>query len=192
MDTDRFWALIEQARTDVEGEPGEDGAALAKALTARLVELPGAQIEQFAAEFERLRGAADRYDLWGAAHLIGSGCTRDGFLDFRSGLVAAGRHWYEAALADPDALAGHPAVAEAIEWNDDSAIFAELVGYAPANAYRQVTGAELPAVGETEPAAETEPAGERWDFDDDAQMRHRLPRLASLTIGWPPNEGCRC
>ncbi|MDI1465606.1 DUF4240 domain-containing protein [Catellatospora sp. KI3] len=186
MDTDRFWALIEQARADVEGELGEDGDSLAKALTARLVELPAAQIEQFAAEFGRLRAAADRYDLWGAAHLIGGGCSRDGFLDFRSGLIAAGRHWYEAALADPDALAGHPAVAEAVEWNDDSAIFAELVGYAPATAYRQVTGAELP-----EPAA-SEPAGESWDFDDDAQMRHRLPRLASLTIGWPPNEGCRC
>ncbi|MFC7242330.1 DUF4240 domain-containing protein [Catellatospora aurea] len=188
MDIERFWALIEQARTDVEGDIGEDGTGLAKALTARLSALSLADIAGFATRFEQLRAAADRYDLWGAAHLIGGGCSDDAFVDFRSGLIAAGRKWYEAALADPDALAGHPSVVEAVEWDDDSAIFAELVGYAAADAFREVAGAEL-VLPET---AKAPIAGEDWDFEDDDQMRHRLPRLSALVLGWPANEGCRC
>jgi hypothetical protein len=188
VDIERFWALIEQARTDVEGDIGEDGTGLAKALTARLSALSLPEIAAFATRFNGLRDGADRYDLWGAAHLIGGGCSDDAFVDFRSGLIAAGRKWYEAALADPDSLAGHPSVVEAVEWDDDSAIFAELVGYAAADAFREVAGAELvlPEV------AEAPIAGEDWDFEDDDQMRHRLPRLSALVLGWPANEGCRC
>lgn len=180
--------LIEQARTDVDGDIGEDGTGMAKALTARLVALDLPEIAAFAAEFDRLRDAADRYDVWGAAHLIGGGCSDDAFVDFRSGLVAAGREWYTKALADPDTLAGHPSVVEAVEWDDDSAIFAELVGYAAKDAFREVAGAELVLPAATRAGT----AGERWDFDDDDQMRHRLPRLSGLVLGWPANEGCRC
>ncbi len=188
VDSERFWMLIEQARTDVEGDIGEDGTGMAKALTVRLAALDLPEIAAFAAEFERLRDAADRYDVWGAAHLIGGGCSDDAFVDFRSGLVAAGREWYGKALADPDALAGHPSVVEAVEWDDDSAIFAELVGNAAADAFREVAGAELVLPERAHPGT----AGERWDFDDDDQMRHRLPRLSALVLGWPANEGCRC
>lgn len=188
VDIERFWGLIDQARTDVDGDIGEDGTGLAKALTARLAVLGAPEIAAFAVEFRRLRAAADRWDVWGAAYLIGGGCDEGGFLDFRSGLVGAGRQWYEAALADPDSLAGHPSVVEAVDWDDDSAIFAELVGYAADEAFRESVGADL-VLAET-PVTPT--AGERWDFDDDDEMRRRLPRLSALVLGWPANEGCRC
>ncbi|MFD6293827.1 DUF4240 domain-containing protein [Streptomyces sp. NPDC060235] len=45
-----------------------------------------------------------------AAYLIGGGCSNDSFMDFRAGLIALGRDWYEKATADPDSLADHPAV----------------------------------------------------------------------------------
>jgi hypothetical protein len=43
-------------------------------------------------------------------YLIGGGCSDDGFIDFRAGLIAQGRDWYERAAASPDDLADHPDV----------------------------------------------------------------------------------
>jgi hypothetical protein len=65
-------------------------------------------------------------------------------------------------------------VSEAAEWDDDSALYAELVRTAAA------------------PETATEITGTGWDFDDDAAMRARLPRLSALFLGWPSDEGCRC
>lgn len=49
---------------------------------------------------------ANRYGLWDAASIIKEyGCGDDGFLDFRSWLVAQGKEVYLAALKDPDFLA---------------------------------------------------------------------------------------
>jgi hypothetical protein len=47
--------------------------------------------------------------LWAAAYLIEGGCD-DGFMDFRAGLMLQGRTAFEAAVADPDSLAGLPVV----------------------------------------------------------------------------------
>lgn len=180
MELDEFWGIVDAARADVDGGPGEDGEALGKALGVRLAGLAPVARKEFGERFAQLSAQARRWDLFGAAYLIGGGCDAGGFEDFRFGLIAAGRNWFEQALADPDALAGHPVVAEAAEWDDDSAIFAELVGEAVAEA----TGVELRGLGEL--------AGERFDVDDDAVMRFRLPRLSALFLGWPANEGCRC
>jgi hypothetical protein len=187
MEQERFWALIEQARTDAGGELGEDGGLLATALTKRLAELPAADIAAFATRYAALMAQADSPQLWGAAYLIGGGCTVDAFVDFRVGLVACGQDWHQRAIADPDSLASHPAVSEAAEWDDDSAIFAELVHYAAGHAYEQVTGDPL-AVS----VAAAHELSRPWDFDDDDEMRRRLPRLSALFLGWPENEGCKC
>jgi hypothetical protein len=187
MEQERFWALIEQARADAGGELGEDGGLLAAALTKRLAELPAADIAAFETRFGELVAQADQPELWAAAYLIGGGCAADAFVDFRVGLVACGRDWLQRAIADPDSLASHPAVGEAAEWDDDSAIFAELVQYAAGHAYEQVTGSPL-----AQPAASAAPLSRPWNFDDDDEMRRRLPRLSALFLGWPENEGCKC
>ncbi|MEV0274564.1 DUF4240 domain-containing protein [Hamadaea sp. NPDC050747] len=180
MELDEFWGVIDAARSDVDGEIGQDGEALAKALTARLGSLPADGRTAFGQIFAQVSTAALRWDLYAAAYLIGGGCDLGGFEDFRFGLIATGEAWYAKALADPDALAGHPVVAEAADWDDDSAIYAELVGDAVAEA----CGVELRNQGE--------PVGERPEVDNDLIMRARLPRLAALFLGWPANEGCRC
>jgi hypothetical protein len=180
VERDEFWALIDAARSDVGGELGEDGAALAKTLGVRLPALPPEQRAQFGRTFADLVRQAATWDLFGAAYLIGGGCDDGGFEDFRFGLVAAGRETYEKALPDADSLAGHPVVAEAAEWDDDSAIFAELVG----DEVARITG--IPQRG----AAQL--SGAEFDVDDDDAMRFRLPRLSALYLGWPANEGCRC
>ena len=180
MELDEFWGVIDAARSDVDGEIGQDGEALAKALTERIGRLAPGRRTEFGQMFARLSAEALRWDLYAAAYLIGGGCDLGGFEDFRFGLIATGKDWYAKALADPDSLAGHPVVAEAADWDDDSAVFAELVGEAVA---------ETCAVGLR---GQGEPTGDRFDVDDDLTMRARLPRLAALFLGWPANEGCRC
>lgn len=180
MELDEFWAVIAAARSDVDGELGEDGAVLAKALGVRLAALPEARRAAFGRTFARLSAGAATWDLFGAAYLIGGGCDEGGFEDFRFGLIAAGQDWYAQATADADTLAGHPIVSEAAEWDDDSAIYAELVG----DEVAQACGVELRQPVDVQ--------GEAFDVDDDNAMRARLPRLAALYLGWPANEGCRC
>lgn len=51
-----------------------------------------------------------RWELWAAAYLIGGGRSDDSFIDFRAGLIAQGRDWYDKAAASPDSLADHSAV----------------------------------------------------------------------------------
>ncbi|MEU1251459.1 DUF4240 domain-containing protein [Micromonospora arida] len=41
------------------------------------------------------------WDVWAAAYLIGGGCSDDSFIDFRAGVIALGREWYERVLASP-------------------------------------------------------------------------------------------
>jgi hypothetical protein len=47
---------------------------------------------------------------------------------------------------------------------------------------RDGVGSFSAAVGGLEPEAPTEPAGERWDIDDDGECRRHLPRLTALRL----------
>src|SRR5215472_15971622 len=77
----------------------------------------------------------------GAAFLIAGGCSDDGFIDFRAGLIAQGRDWYHEAAASPDSLADHPALAAARHaW--DNPLFYEQVNYAASYAFQRVSGDE--------------------------------------------------
>jgi len=73
---------------------------------------------------------AYRWDLWGAAYIIGGGCSDDGFIDFQYGLIAKGREIYESALANPDSLADLAIPGE---------IPNELFGYVADNVYEDLT-----------------------------------------------------
>lgn len=89
-------------------------------------------------------------------------------MDFRAGLIAQGREAYEAALLDPDGLAGLPVVlAEARAGGDEEAFWR-------ASALRASTCPD--DVG-------TALVGEGFDVDDDAEMYRRLPCLAALFLG---------
>jgi len=134
-------------------------------------------------------GALYRYDLWAAAYLIGGGCSDDGFIDFRAGLIAQGRDWYQKAAASPDSLAGHPAVAGARHPRCGSPLFYEEVNYAASYAFERVSGDEhafwdaLEARGQRDRLAVM---GEDFDFDDDQEMRRRLPRLSVCCLSSSP------
>lgn len=192
MDVDEFWAVVESAGVSLDGQTGDDGEAVAAAMVTRLAATSPERILEFQELFDQLHEALYRWDVWAAAYLIGGGCSDDSFIDFRAGVVAQGREWYERVLASPDGLADHPVVRHAAKEEDDGALFAESVNYVASEAYEQVTGGDDDAFYEAMKARQRgavgidearEPdMGEDFDFDDDDEMRRRLPRLAELFL----------
>ena len=164
MDTNDFWALIDRsAATAVE-----DQDVQAEFLREQLRAMGAEAVRGFQAEYDRARAAAYTWDLWGAAYLITGGCSDDGFEYFRAWLIGRGRRAYDAALADPDSLAA------LCDPERDDYDFEDL-GYAAYEAYRELTGSdEWPGGDVSHPS---DPAGENWDFDDDAEMASRYPKL---------------
>jgi hypothetical protein len=188
VDENEFWTIVEEARAGL-GDDRDNGEALAEALVQRLAAGPADIIADFGRGLDRLHDALYRWDVWAAAYLIGGGCSDDSFMDFRAGVIALGREWYERVLASPDALADHPVIRRAAAEEDDEAVFAEPMLYVASEAIEQLTGDEhaydniLDEAGQNpdrDPFAD--PAGEDFDFDDDAEMRRRLPRLAALYL----------
>jgi Protein of unknown function (DUF4240) len=136
-----------------------------------------------------MHGALYRYDLWAVAYLIGGGCSDDGFIDFRAGLIAQGREWYQKAAASPDSLADHPAVADARHSLCDNPLFYEEVNYAASTAFQRVSGEEhafWDALEARGPGDCLTVIGEAFDLDDDQEMRRRLPRLSACCLGSSP------
>ena len=89
-----------------------------------------------------MRDALYRNDLWAAAYLIGGGFSDDGFIDFRAGLIAQGRDWYNKAAAAPDSLADHPPVAGVGHPRAGNPLFYEEVNYVASRAFERVRGDE--------------------------------------------------
>ncbi len=167
MDRDEFWRLIEDC---AEGRSNpEDFEEL---LRERLEELDDADVLAFDDEFRSLSAEAYDWGLWGAAYVIGGGCSDDSFEYFRSWLICQGQDSYEAALADPDSLAEL-----AVELEDPEEILFgfESMAYVATEIWQERHGSgELPERG---PMAGLEPSGEAFDEDDAPLLRNRYPQL---------------
>ena len=122
------------------------------------------QIVAFDNDFHRASAAAYRWDLWGAAYVINGGCSDDGFMDFRSWLIAQGRAVYDAAMADPESLADHI--------KEDYATFEEFA-YVAVEVFEKKTGEDFPDTGIRYAA---EPEGSRWEEED---LDGMFPRLTA-------------
>ena len=181
MDIGTFWDIIETARASA----GPD-RPFHESLTDHLATLTEDDILEYRERFEKMHDALYRYDLWAAAYLIRGGCSDDSFIDFRAGLIVQGRDWYEQAMTSPDSLAGHPAVAGTGHPLADNPLFYEEVNYAASCAFDWVSGDEdafWDALKERGPRISVELMGEDFDFDDDQEMRRRLPRLSARYLG---------
>jgi hypothetical protein len=168
MDEERFWKLVAKACRSNPRKAEEWDARL----QAALEKLEPNEIIEWNHIFDRLAARAYTVDLWGAAYTINGGASDDGFYYFRCWLIGMGREVYEAAVADPDSLA------EVVVRDID----AEAEIYAAAHAaWMTVTGRP-----DTDPyparKERAELRGEDWDFDNDEQVRRRLPRLAALYL----------
>ena len=168
MDEARFWKIIAKA---CPSNP-RNAEEWDERLQAELEKLGPDEIIEWNHTFDRLAARAYTVDLWGAAYLINGGASDDGFYYFRCWLIGMSREVYEAAVANPDSLAD--AVLQGID--------AEAEIYAAAHqAWMAVTGRP-----DTDPyparKERAELRGEDWNFDDDAEVRRRLPRLASMYL----------
>jgi hypothetical protein len=175
VDIGTFWDIIETARASA----GQD-SPFHESLTDHLATLGERDIVEYRECFEKTHGVLYRYDLWAVAYL--GGCSDDGFIDFRAGLIAQGRDWYQKAAASPDSLADHVAVARAGHPRRGNPLFYEEVDYAASRAFRRVSGndhAFWDALEARGPGERLAVMGEEFDFDDDQEMRRRLPRLST-------------
>jgi hypothetical protein len=166
MDRQGFWDTIARARASVEDTYG-DTEEFAEVLTDVLAELEPAEIAAFDREFQQLQAESYRIDLWAAAYLICGGASDDAFDYFRAWLVAQGRAAWDSTLTSPDSLAN------LLDPTVDADFDGELVMYAAPTAHERVTNSPLPPTAT--PAAVL--AGDPFDFDDDAELESRLPRL---------------
>jgi hypothetical protein len=159
MNSYAFWSLIGRAcQSDAESSE-----QLEAALAALLQPLSVADLTAFAFHFDDVMDRAYRWDLWGAAYLIGGGCSDDAFSDFRGSLIARGRTAYEQAVTDPDSLAD----AEL----DEDAWFHEGFGYL-ASAEFERRKLKAPPRAKPHPV---EPEGQECSEDD---LQSRFPRLS--------------
>ena len=164
MTNDAFWDIIAKTKAVSGGENEAQAEALQQ-------ELPQQQPNEIV-EFERIFGEnqdrAYRWDLWGAAYIIGGGCSDDAFIDFRNWLISMGREVYEEALADPDSLAG----VEIGPDTEETAFFEEFA-YVASQAYEEKAGGEMPYPERDHPA---DPEGEAWEEEGD-ELERRFPKL---------------
>jgi len=172
-----FWAHVSASRPR-----RYDADAHGDQLAARLAKLPEPDILDFVQHWNAASARAYRRDLWGAAYLVNGGCSDDGFQYFRWWLILQGRAAFDAALADPDSLAevldGESEVETQADpgrdaWFRATGTVEDDDGYA---AYERALLFRHPR-GVAEP-----PLAPRWDFDDDAEVRRRLPRLAEAYL----------
>jgi hypothetical protein len=165
LDTERFWSIVEAGGRKAQEDPERHLEAVRRALG----KLPPDELIAFHRLFNRAMDDAYSWDLWGAAYLINGGCSDDGFAYFRSWLISRGRAVYEAAVRDPDSLAG------LVDPDRDDYEFEDFWGLA-LDVYEERTGEAPPAFE----GRGVEPDGERWDFDDVEEVSTRLPKLAAL------------
>ncbi|MFK4068081.1 DUF4240 domain-containing protein [Streptomyces sp. NPDC029674] len=166
MDETEFWEIVDSTREAAGGDP-EDHAEL---LVERLLQSDPDSVLDFARHFEARYNRAYRWDLWGAAWVLLGGASDDAFDYFRCWLIGQGRAVYEGAVHDPDALADL-----LDEFDEELDGDGEELGYAADEAYEQLTGLDTPDLGI--PPAPAEPEGTPLDFEDEAVLAERYPKL---------------
>ncbi|MEU0290401.1 DUF4240 domain-containing protein [Streptomyces sp. NPDC005908] len=166
MDETEFWELVDIAREDAEGDPEEQADLLVERLVLRDPEA----VLDFARHFEARYHRAYRWDLWGAAWVLLDGAGDDAFDFFRCWLIGQGREVFEGALHDPDELADLLG-----DFDEEIDGDGEDLGYAADEAYEQLTGTVAPDLGL--PPAPVEPEGTPLDFENEALLAERYPRL---------------
>ncbi|MFK0047060.1 DUF4240 domain-containing protein [Streptomyces sp. NPDC090741] len=166
MDETEFWEIVDRTREAAEGDPEEH----AELLVERLAQLDPDSVLDFARHFESRYNRAYRWDLWGAAWVLLDGASDDAFDYFRCWLIGQGREVFEGGVHDPDSLA------ELLdEFDEEIDGDGEELGYAADEAYEQLTGAVAPDLGI--PLQAAEPEGTPLDFENEAVLAERFPRL---------------
>lgn len=101
MDKELFWKLIEETKSSC-GKNMED---MTNILRDKLVKYPIKDIKKFDSIFYEYHDAACKDGLCNVGQIMNRGImTDDGFIDFRSWLIAQGKEVYMQALKNPESL----------------------------------------------------------------------------------------
>lgn len=166
MTSSQFWDIVDRVHVASAGDMEKKCELLAKELR----KLAPAEVQSFDEHFTQCWYRAYTEDLWGAAYLIGGGCSDDKFMDFRSALISMGRTVLENAMANPDSLAE-------LELDRDS-MFYQGYQYVTPIVYEEMTGRKLSEViSHSHPKETSGTPFEEW------AMSPRYPKLAAK-YGW--------
>ena len=166
MDDAQFWKMIDESRKKSRGILEDQ----LDRLEASVKQLTPDEIVEFDQVYSKYMSQAYTWDLWGAAYVIGGGCSDDGFEYFRGWLISKGRTEYEKALKDPEALVS-------ILHEDDGDGQFEGFGYVAMKAWEEKTekpADEMPGRTIQQPS---EPTGEKWS-EDSEELKERYPKLS--------------
>jgi hypothetical protein len=163
MESEDFWQLIDKSLSASGGDPEEQLEKLEELLR----DLDPGDIVEFDRLFAEFHNDAFTWSLWGAAYVIGGGCSDDGFTDFRGWLIARGQKVYEAALASPDSLA------DVVDEDEETQF--EGFQYLPQQVWAEVTGEDEDDYPAPEIARRDEPIGQEWGEDE---LDALFPKLA--------------
>jgi hypothetical protein len=205
VDVERFWAIVDSARDDVDGWSADLDRQWAHALYTRLVALAPDDVLDFDRQLVGLRRAVASPELAAATQLVVrpySGSSTDPsfvafdlkFGAFVNCLVMLGRDTLERAAADPDSLAGHPLVRAVADGElPGSVLLAVRVDDAAGDAYCELTGVDddtyldLRSLSIVDgPGVSGDDDEDEYDDDEDeddayaAWVAERLPRLRSM------------
>jgi uncharacterized protein DUF4240 len=206
VDVQQFWEIVEAARSEVDGWPGDHDRRWARALYARLSTLPPEDILGFDRCFAAVRRSAESPEMAAAVQLVVLPTPATWlpyfvsfeakFSNFVNCLVMLGRDTFDRAVADPDTLAEHPLIRDvAEELRPGAALLAVRVFDAAGDAYCALTGTDtneyldlvLPSTvdDQAEEDQEDEEDPDEDDEDDgsyDAWVAEHLPRLWALFV----------
>lgn len=101
MNEQIFWELIDQSKSEANGDP----EVLRERLVSKLSKYSTEEILEFDRILDKYSAEAHTSELWAAAYIINGGCSDDGFDYFIGWLISQGREVYETALKNPESLA---------------------------------------------------------------------------------------
>jgi hypothetical protein len=166
MSENQFWEIIEVSRR--EGPIDQDHQL--GIIREELRKLSPYEITEFQRLISQKLVDSYKWDLWNAAYLINGGCSDDGFHYFRLWLISCGQATHQAAVNNPDTLAG------LTDPERDDYEF-EALDYLPREVFEEMTKKEMAPEVIKWPK---EPKGEEWDVDDEKEVARMFPALSKI------------
>ena len=170
----QYWEAVDHARMNAD-----DDREFLDDLTKILEGWSPTDIVGFRLRTDVLLTESYRSELVCAAYIMNKGCSDDGFEYFRCWLISNGQTMFEAAVADPDAIALH------LEEEQDYYELEEF-WYVANNAFYNRTGKELHDYIDYDSfnAGELHYEGNEftWSEDDPESMRAICPKLYARFI----------